>query len=98
MTTTNIKRNFYTEGYEGGTIAAHGWPVTQDEARRYINGMDTDGDLTAPAPLSGEWAGESLPEIMGEYADNEDAILAYEQGFDAGWEDTLTARCHDMNI
>jgi hypothetical protein len=50
-----------------------------------------------PAPLSGEWAGESIPEVFdlapGEEWPDEDALADYESGFTDGWWDTVLGDC-----
>lgn len=89
--------NIRVTGYERGREEAHNVTLTFELARQYINGTADDPDeLAPPAPLSGEWAGESMPELLGELADDPDAADDYEEGFDQGWEDTLTARAHDI--
>lgn len=45
-----------------------------------------------PSPLSGEWAGESIVEILGESADEADAET-YEQAFMDGFWDEIQRRC-----
>lgn len=49
--------------------------------RRYA-GPDAD----MPSPLSGEMAGESIPEIFGYWPDDE-ILDAYEEGYADGWAD-----------
>ena len=59
--------------------------------------IETDSDVEMPACLSGEWAGESITELIGDLLDkvyeegfaqswNAVAICdAYEEGFAQGW-------------
>jgi len=68
------------------------------EARGYIRGAN---DALALAekndfPLSGEWAGESMTELIGDLiakADNDEhgheICMAYEEGYSAGYDDTI---------
>lgn len=83
-----------TAGHKAGT-AAGSWVLdgnsTNETAHRILEGLE-DGDPEifdmCPSPLSGEWAGESIPELSAEYGiDLEDDILAsaFEQGFADGW-------------
>lgn len=52
---------------------------------RGINDCDPEVMDLQPSPLSGEWAGESMPELLGEYADDEEVQDAYEEGFSEGF-------------
>ena len=87
-----------TDAYGRGCADADAVPITVRLARQYLNGMDlADPDALEPrSPLSGEWAGESMPELLGDLADDADAADAYEAGYFAGWEDTLVERCSDL--
>ena len=64
------------------------WEAIQD-------GDDLDGYQSAD-PLSGEWAGESITELLGEdLADHPDAMDAYEEAFRNGYWDRLGAIARD---
>ena len=88
-----------TAGREAGT--AHGsWVIdgntTEETALRILRGYE-DGDPEimdlAPYPLSGEWAGESIPELSADLGlDPEDAEIAdtfCEAYEDAFWTEVL---------
>lgn len=90
----------YRAGYDHGQ-ARGSWVLdgnsTVETARRIVEGYN-DGDPEImdmqPAPLSGEWAGESIPE-MSDYFDMDlsDETVAddFEQGFSDGyWTEILT--------
>lgn len=68
----------------------------QSYYRRVLNGYN-DGDPAimdmAPAPLSGEWAGESMPEILGEWADDINVQDTYEASFSDAFWDSVIASC-----
>lgn len=72
--------NFASCQYDGNTRT--------DWYRAVIEGYDEGDPVTTdlcPAPLSGEWAGESIPELLGlptgaDWPDD-DALAAYEDGF-----------------
>jgi hypothetical protein len=77
---------------------------TTTEEYKWIMAGYEDGDSQVmdlcPNPLSGEWAGESIPEIFGlaigeEYPSDED-LTEFEQGFSQGFIDGLIARCQYM--
>lgn len=81
-------------GYERGQ-AAGSWVIdgntSEKTARHILNGIE-EGDPVvldmAPAPLSGEWAGESIPELSDLYGiDLSDETNAedFEQGFGDGY-------------
>lgn len=87
---------------ERGT-AAGSWIVdgntTAETARAILAGYD-NGDPAvmdmAPAPLSGEWAGESIPEIfglaVGEEWPDDDTLTEFEVEFsDAFWGEVIRA-------
>jgi hypothetical protein len=89
----------YNAGAAAGS-AAGSWVFdgnsTEDQARRILAGIE-DGDPEVldmePSPLSGEWAGESVPELSAEYGlDLEDSVVAhwFEHGFSEGYWDTVT--------
>lgn len=89
----------YDAGHAAGTSRA-GWVDIADErvARNIIEGID-NGDpevldaLEPPSPLSGEYAGESMPELLG--ADYEDADADdYERGYSEGYWHELERRAH----
>jgi hypothetical protein len=69
--------------------------TTQDTIRRILQGWD-NGDPEIldmqPAPLSGEWAGESIPELSAEYElnlEDDDIATAFEDGFADGYWDEV---------
>lgn len=93
---------YYKEGYEAGKNAAS-WAFdgNTDLATyaRVLRGWN-DGDPEIldmqPAPLSGEWAGQSMSEILGTFDDPEDeqeAADAYEEGFSEGFWDEIQETC-----
>lgn len=92
---------YYEKGYERGR-AAGSWLVdgNTDEGtlRAILAGFD-DGDPAildaCPDPLSGEWAGESIPELFdipigGEWPADDD-LTEYEDGFRDGFWDQAIA-------
>jgi hypothetical protein len=69
--------------------------TSQETYERFLEGFE-DGDPEimdsyAVSPLSGEWAGESIPELLGdlinegEEDDIQDILDAYEQAFDEAY-------------
>jgi hypothetical protein len=94
------ERAAYTEGKGAGSNAAEWVELdSPDGARRILQGF-TDGDPEImdiqPYPLSGEWAGESIPELSDLYGldlSDETIAHAFERGFDVGYWDRLTERC-----
>jgi hypothetical protein len=81
---------FYVMGQEAGQARAS-WVEFDDEAayRKVLQGIeDCDPEVMdglSVSPLSGEWAGESMTELLGDDYTDEDADQ-YEQGFqDAYW-------------
>lgn len=81
----------FEQGKEAGR-AAGSWVIdgnTKTETvQRILKGIE-EGDPEVmdlqPSPLSGEWAGESITEILGAEATTED-MDAYEEGFsEAFW-------------
>jgi hypothetical protein len=87
---------FRQDGSEAGR-AAGSWVTdgnTSPETFRAILKGYEEGDPAvmdyAPSPLSGEWAGESMPEILGESADDDEIATAYEESYiDAFWCEVL---------
>jgi hypothetical protein len=86
----------YEAGRERG-VAAGSWIVdgntSAEQAAAILRGI-ADGDPQImdlqPSPLSGEWAGESIPELIYRYDELSDderdtACDAYEQGFSDGF-------------
>jgi len=63
----------------------------EQAGRDHASWIETDSDVEMPACLSGEWAGESITELIGDLLDevsedDNDAICdAYEEGFAQGW-------------
>ena len=106
MSTTTT--NYYGMGHDAGAnvgtwhIDAGRWTAreTLETCHEIIVGYD-DGYPRVmercPAPLSGEWAGESIPELFdlapGEEWPDEDALADYEDGFTTGWWDTVLGDC-----
>lgn len=99
MITDQMLTDADTAGHERGK-AAGSWVLdgnsTTDAAYRILEGLE-DGDPEIfdmmPSPLSGEWAGESIPELSAEYGiDLEDDTLAsaFEAGFADGWSAEVT--------
>ena len=96
--------NYYDIGKDHGT-AQGSWVFdgnTTDETYRWVlKGYEWgDGEVLdlCPNPLSGEWAGESIPELLGlsvgdPYPDDDD-LQEYEDGFVQGfWDEVIgTAR------
>ncbi len=97
--------NYYEQGRKQGR-ASGSWVTdgnTKPETYRWIlEGFDEGNpevlDLQ-PNPLSGELAGESIPEIFGHYPED-DELDNYEEGFTIGfWEEVLeTCRTHTENL
>lgn len=71
--------------------------TTQETYRTFIRLYNDGGlpdDFLPPAPLSGEWAEESIPELLGDLMDGDDyfdeqVMESYEDGFNEGWWDEL---------
>ena len=80
----------YNNGHAAG-IARASWADIPDERAAYVlvTGID-DGDpevldtYDPGAPLSGEWAGESMTELLGDDYTDDDAD-DYERGFSEGY-------------
>ena len=94
--------NYYEEGYASGK-ARGSWVTdgnTTPETYRWIREGYDNGDPEVmdlcPAPLSGEWAGESISEVFGlkvgeDYPDSEN-LDSYEEGYQQGfWDEVLNA-------
>lgn len=88
-------RDFSAEGAEHGHNAATWIEVDESSAASIIQGYE-DGDPEvmdiAPAPLSGEWAGESLAELGLAEASDED-LSDYENGYSEAFWTELIRRC-----
>lgn len=103
----NDNSEAYELGYAHGRARAS-WMWngnTTDETYSTFLRLYDEGDLPdtylSPDPLSGEWAGESIPELLGDLfpqlqdddADvdywNSDILTDYEDGFRTGWYDEL---------
>lgn len=70
-------------------------------AKNILKGYD-DGDPSVmdmqPAPLSGEWAGESLVEIFGRQP-TDSMMENYEMGFQDGFWKSLLGMCkHELEV
>lgn len=93
----------YRAGYQWGKDEA-AWVTdpntTPDTARWILQGLD-DGDpevydAYSRSPLSGEWAGESIPELSDTFGldlADDDVATEFEAGFSAGWEHQLRLDC-----
>lgn len=83
---------FYSDGMEAGK-AAGSWVIdgntTEEQAARILRGIkDCDPEVMdiEPSPLSGEWSGESIYELIDGYRDmsvdeQDEATQQYEEGF-----------------
>jgi hypothetical protein len=103
-TTTNYYGMGHDAGANAGTwhIDAGRWTAREalDTAHNILAGYE-DGYPNVmercPSPLSGEWAGESIPELFdlapGEDWPDDDDLADYEDGFTAGWWDTVLGDC-----
>ena len=88
----------YDAGKAAGE-AAGSWVIdgnTTDETARYLLKGIADGDPAVldmmPYPLSGEWAGESMPELEDLYGialEDDDDMQLFEEGFGVGYWDTV---------
>lgn len=112
--TDQTLKNAYDLGYAHGQARASWmWDGnTKDETYREFLRLYNEGDLPddylSPDPLSGEWAGESITELLGaEFPEllNDDADVdywhgdipdTYEDGFRTGWYDYLCETAHYM--
>lgn len=85
-------------GWETGQ-AAGSWVFdgnsTADEARAMLNGIE-EGDPQimdlCPNPLSGEWAGESIPEMSAQFdidLADDDTAAEFEAAFQGGYWNTV---------
>ncbi len=52
----------------------------EQAGRDHASWIETNSDVEMPACLSGEWAGESITELIGDLLDE-----AYEEGFAQCW-------------
>lgn len=98
----NVLSTAYYRGYEVGKGRAS-WifdgNTTQETYRTFLklyDDCDLPDDFMPPAPLSGEWAGESIPELLGDLIDGDDyfdeqVMDAYEEGYEQGWWDELVS-------
>lgn len=110
----NNEERAYNLGYaHGQSNASWVWDgnTTQETYEEFLRLYD-EGDIPdvylPPDPLSGEWAGESITELLGaefpeltsDDADvdywNSDILTAYEVGFRTGWHDYLCETAHYM--
>ena len=88
------RSKFYKDGYAAG-LAAGSWVIdgntTTERCAAILKGLE-DGDPAVmdlqPAPLSGEWAGESIPELFG-YTPSSRCLDLYEEGYSAGFWDEV---------
>lgn len=95
-TMTDYQQQGYEHGKRAGSWVFDG-NTTEETYRRIVAGYDAgDPEIMdlCPAPLSGEWAGESISELFGldigeDYPDDE-SLSEYETWFCAGfWETVL---------
>lgn len=99
--TTEARRIGYQAGHDRATWVFD-WNTDEATYRRVVQGIeDSDPEIMdmQPEPLSGEWAGESIPELSDYYGlDLEDVDIAdaFEDGYSEGfWEEVEgTARLH----
>jgi hypothetical protein len=82
-----------TDGRQAGYNAAT-WILdgnsTTDQARSILDAIESC-DFDFPSPLSGEWAGESISELLGDLDDLDDneqdeLATAYEQAYLSAYE------------
>lgn len=85
----------YQMGHARGRDEAELVELNDELKRQFLNGVQPDPpELEARSPLSGEWACQSIVEILGsDYTEEE--VSDYEQGFITGWEECLLQRCSD---
>ena len=92
---------YYRDGYEAGK-AAGSWVIdgntSSETAARILAGIagiaESDPEIMdlQPSPLSGEWAGESIGELIDGYAElGEDAQTAACDAYEAGYSDGFWA-------
>lgn len=95
--------NYYDEGYKLGQ-ASGSWVFdgntnheTYEQVRKGYDEGDPEVMDLCPNPLSGEWSGESIPEIFGlntgDMWPNDDDLEAFEWGFGTGFWDTVLKAC-----
>lgn len=99
MVAQQRRRKAFRAGLEAGK-AAGSWVIDGNTdaaaARRIIEGYD-DGDPAVmdmmPSPLSGEWAGESIPELSRQHGvdlSDDDKATDFEDGYAEGyWAEVL---------
>jgi len=88
--------SYYEDGYSHG-VNAGSWVIdgntSAETAQAILRGI-ADGDPEVlemqPSPLSGEWAGESIGELIDDYAELDDEAASeacdeYERGFSEGF-------------
>jgi len=95
---------WHAEGIERGTAAASYTDISRSPDDQ-IAAWHDDPELLAEAfniyPLSGEWAGESIPEIFGTSEPTETMLEAYENGWLSGFFDSINeqvAAAHRQNL
>lgn len=99
-TMTDKETQAQQRGMDAGNAAANWvWDgnTTTETYRMFLKSYDEgtlDEAYLAPYPLSGEWAGESITELLGDLlTGNEDSDLEvmdyYEVGFVNAWYDNL---------
>lgn len=95
--------NYEEQGYKLGT-AQGSWVFdgnTKRETYEWVRKGYDEGDPEVldlcPDPLSGEWAGESIGELFGlktgDMWPDDDLLEAFENGFGAGFWDTVLKAC-----
>jgi hypothetical protein len=99
----NNRSKFYREGYSAGK-AAGSWIIdgntTLETCKRIVKGYD-DGDPEImdiqPAPLSGEYAGESIKELFG-YTPSSRCLDLYESGYSDGfWSEVIQSAMYQID-
>lgn len=98
MTTNEAHNRGYAHGKSQASWVFDG-NTTDETYRTFLrlyNDCDLPDDFMPPEPLSGEWAGESITELLGDLMDGDDyfdeqVMEAYEDGFRQGWWDELVA-------
>jgi nucleotide-binding universal stress UspA family protein len=98
--------DYVAEAEEAGREAGHNagsWALVAQDRETYervLRGIE-EGDPEImdmqPAPLSGEWAGESIPELSRQYGldlTDDDIATAFEQGYSDSYWHAIEETCH----
>lgn len=114
METTTLTEQAYERGLQDGKARAS-WVFdgnttieTYKTFLRLYNEGDLPDDFLCPDPLSGEWADESIRDVLGDLLTDDadidywhgDVFEEYERGFNEAWYDTLveTAMYHTQDL